>query len=99
MRRKRPTKTAKQREVPRCYGIKAAADLIGVPPSTLKTWISRGYIARIKAPGLRGRVLIREDDLLSFLDLHREPAVAEIHEELRRMESAPRRPPRPGKDG
>lgn len=76
----------------RHFGLKAAAAIIGVPFGTLKTWVARGYIARTKAPGLRGRILLRESDIVDFLDRQREPARADIEDELRRAESSPPRP-------
>ena len=94
-----PKTSMKGSSVPRCLGIKAAAALIGVPPSTLKTYVAKGYLPRIKLPGLRGRVLLRERDLIDLINRYLEPAVADLQDELRRAETAPRRPRRFGEKG
>ncbi|MCZ6691922.1 MAG: helix-turn-helix domain-containing protein [Planctomycetota bacterium] len=91
--KKKTSRIAKTRlPFTRCYGLKEAAQkVLGVPLNTLRTWIAKGHIARVKAPGLRGRVLIREDDLADFMDRFREPAVSGIRDELHQAETAPKR--------
>ncbi|MCZ6688545.1 MAG: helix-turn-helix domain-containing protein [Planctomycetota bacterium] len=54
------------------YGIAEAARILGIPASTLKSWLLAKRLPRVKFEGRRGRVLIKESDLLSFLDAHRQ---------------------------
>ncbi len=70
------------RPLERHYSIKEAAALLGVPGSTLRMWALHGMVARVKFPGRRGRVLIRESDLAELLARLREPAATEIRDDL-----------------
>lgn len=74
------------RVLQRHFSVKDAAALLGMPPSTLRGYLAQGLVERVKLPGLRGKVLLSETALIDFLDRHREPATAEITEELRRAE-------------
>ncbi len=93
-----PTRTAEHLTLERHYSIKDAATVIGVPPSTLRTWVLEGRLPRIKVPtpGGRGRVLLRESDLAAFLDECRVPAAVEVMDRALGYVHPPRgRPSRP----
>ncbi len=62
----------------RHLSIKEAAQTLGVPESTFRTWVCIGLIPRVKFPGKKGRVLVRESDLVEVLDRLREPSCQEI---------------------
>lgn len=77
----------KEKELDRYYSLKEAAEIVRVPLSTLRTWTLQGVIPRIKMPGLRGKVLIAERDLVETMEHYREPGLKEIRGELLRLES------------
>ncbi len=91
MRARRPTDRKPATRLEKHFGLKQAAAIIGVPFGTLKCWVALGHIARVKAPGIRGRILLRESDIVDFLDRQREPARTDIDDELRKAESSPSR--------
>ncbi len=80
------TATRPAHTLERHYSIREAAALLGIPRSTLRTWVLQGLLPRIKipSPGGRGRVLLKETDVVAFLARCREPATSEIVNHLRR---------------
>ncbi len=62
----------------RYFTIPEAAEYVRVSLSTLADWTRRGLVARIKLPGKMGKVLIKESDLIGFMERYRQPAREEI---------------------
>ncbi len=62
----------------RYFTIREAAEYVRVSVSTLADWTRRGLVARIKLPGKMGKVLIKESDLIEFMERYREPARQEV---------------------
>ena len=62
------------RRLERHYSIGEASRILGIPASTMKAYLLRGLLPRVKIgePGGKGRVLIKESDLAAFLERHRE---------------------------
>lgn len=90
MRRKPDSKAKSSRRLERHFGLKEASAILGLPPSTLKGYVAQGLVARVKMPGLRGKVLLPESALVELLERFREPARFEIEDALRRAETSPR---------
>lgn len=51
--------------------VREGAELLGIAPPTMRLWISQGRIAHYR---LGRRVVLKESDLLAFLEASRVPA-------------------------
>ena len=60
--------------VPRCLSISEAAERLDVVSATLRAWLRRG--TGPVATRIGGRVVIRDDHLLEFLDQHADKRAA-----------------------
>ena len=80
--KRRTPKGKREGSLERYFSIKEAALFVRVPGSTLADWTRRGLVARVKLPGKMGRVLIKESDLIEFMERYRQPAREEVLDHL-----------------
>jgi len=57
--------------IPVLISVQEGAQKIGIKPVTLRKWI---YDSRISFYGLGSRVLLREDDIIDFIEKNYHPA-------------------------
>ncbi|MCZ6692157.1 MAG: helix-turn-helix domain-containing protein [Planctomycetota bacterium] len=78
MASRRPSNRRRGASLERYFTLRESAQYVRVSVSTLADWTRRGLVARIKLPGKMGKVLIKESDLIEFMERYRQPAREEV---------------------